>query len=63
VNFDRVGHILEQWSRDNTLGFEAEGANLYAYAWESPTNFTDPLGLDAIAIPTSPGDGSAALTA
>ena len=41
--------VLHRFISQDPLGFAGSGPNLYAYAGNSPTNFTDPFGLQDIA--------------
>ncbi|MDD2450598.1 RHS repeat-associated core domain-containing protein [Sulfurovum sp.] len=34
-----------KWTAKDPIGFKGEDSNLYAYVWEDPINWTDPLGL------------------
>src|ERR1700688_875377 len=47
---------LQRFISEDPLGFRGGDANLYDYAFESPTNLIDPFGLSA--GPGAPGGGS-----
>ena len=44
---------------EDPLGFAGSGPNLYEYAYDSPLNFRDPLGLD-VTVTLWPGDANGA---
>ncbi len=39
-----------KWLSEDPIGFDAGDANLYRYVGNSPTQFTDPLGLDGLGL-------------
>jgi RHS repeat-associated protein len=41
--------VLARFINEDPLGLAGSGVNLYAYAWNNPSNFRDPFGLDALA--------------
>ena len=43
--------LFGRFISEDPLGFEGSGTNFYAYAFDSPPNFRDPLGLQTTAAP------------
>ncbi len=45
---------LQRFISEDPLGFLANSVNFYEYAYDNPTNFTDPSGLQVMAPPAPP---------